>query len=374
MKAATHYFKTAIVKKSVMALLAVGVIACNGNDKGGLKVAGGTIDGSTGSTLFPSTMYVVMDGTDFGDQPRTISNVGTFVDVGIPDKIALVMSLKDIFVNVNGRAALPIFKKVNITIYPSTSETINLPGISFQQDGSLKQDGTNRGFALVSVGLKVQKVGSSSIPDDKAAAVISKVFYEDPLMAGSLNLRDPQSSYQMMLFPRSAHAYFQNLKAPQLVVADNRGPESGLKDLKLVGFGENIVGGDRKTDFSLASSLPTIMKRNYADIKPLNTGAADQTPVRKLTSANPQAMQQIWEILGSGLCGSKDGNNYDTGAAVYSGTNQFLGFAVASTTKGNFFKGKLDCAATGREDMASVIVSPSAAAVGKLLQLQSFVQ
>lgn len=377
--------KSSVLKKSVMALLAVGFVACNNHgEKGGLKVAGGTIDGTTGSTLFPATMYVVMEGTDFGGQHRVISNVGTFVTFdGLDgDKIALILSLKDIFVNVNGRAALPIFQKVNIKLYPSggSDQVISFPSISFQQDGSLKQEGTNRGFALLSVGLSVVKKDEEASKklqekiDEKAEAVIKRVFFEDKLMAGAVNLRDPQSSYQMLIFPRSADPILYGLIAPTLVVADRRGPEAGLKDLKLVGFGENVVGGDRNREFSLASNLPTIMKRNYANIKALNTGANDQTPFRKLTSLNPLAAQQIWEIYGSGLCGSLDNNNYDTGAAVYSGTSNFLGFAVASTSRGNNYKGKVVCKETDRSDMASVIVSPSAAAISKLLELQGFVK
>jgi hypothetical protein len=199
---------------------------------------------------------------------------------------------------------------------------------------------------------------------------------EDTAKKISVNLRDPHSSYQMMLFPRSVHSYFEKLIVPKLIVAEKRGPESGLKELKLVGFGENVVGGDRNREFALASNLPSIMKRNYAAIKALNTGTTDQTPFHAITSLNSKAAEQVWEVFGSGLCGSKDNNNYDTGAAVYTGEKekQFLGFAVASTARSNYYKGKLDCAATDRSDMASVIVSPSAAAVEKLLQLESFVK
>jgi hypothetical protein len=81
-----------------------------------------------------------------------------------------------------------------------------------------------------------------------------------------------------------------------------------------------------------------------------------------LIGANSSVADQLWEVTGSGLCGSKDGANYDTGAAVYV-DGKFAGFGVASTTKTSGFKGRLDCGKASRDEMSTLIVSPSSADV-----------
>ncbi len=358
---------TSFKSRGILALLMLVTAACNTNDRGGLKVAGGTIDGSEGSVKFPATVYVEMNGKDFNGNAKVIRNVGNFVDVGVASQLGLVLSLADVF---DTSSNLPLFKTVDLTIYLSNGQdSIVLPGLSFQNDGSML-DGKGNKYIMVSVGLKAEKVGKSDIPDDKARSVMQKLFVESPLVTDKgLNVRDPQTSFQMISIPRAAHASLASLKAPKIVPAESRPVESALSNLKMVGFGENIVGGERKSDFALSASLPAVMKRNYADVNPLNMSSTDVTPLRKMLANTPAAVQQIWEVSGSGLCGSKDGSNYDTGAGVYIGTDQFVGFAVVSSAKSSGYKGKLDCAATGRDDMATVIVSPNSEVIAKFVSL-----
>lgn len=368
MKTFKKDYVTSLKSRGILALLMLVVVACNNNDRGGLKVAGGTIDGSQGATLFPATVYVEMNGKDFNGKDKVIRNVGTFVDVGVPSQLGLVLSLADVF---DSSSNLPVFKTVNLTIYLSGGDVppVVLPGLQFKNDGTML-DGKGNKYVMLSVGLKAEKVGKSEVPDDKARGVLKNLFLESPLVTDKgLNVRDPQTSYQMISIPRSVDPALASLKAPKIIPSESRPVESALKDLKMVGFGENIVGGDRKGDFALAAALPSVMKRNYAEVTPLNISSTDSTPLRKLLANTPAAVQQVWEVSGSGLCGSKDGSNYDTGAGIYIGQDQFVGFAVISTAKSSGYKGKLDCAATSRDDMATVIVSPSSEAINKFVSL-----
>lgn len=363
------------IKKSALVLLAAGIVACNNHSaNSNVKVAGGA-DDSGANAQYPATMYVVMTGTNFQNQPMTISNVGTFVDVGLPDKLALILSLKDVFVvNASGKSALPVFKTMNISIYPASGQSpITFPGLAFQQDGSLQQASTGKSYAVLSVGLKVDKVGNSNgISDADAANVINKIFLEDRLTgANGMNLRDPQSSYQMILFSKSANPIFASLVAPKLIAPNQRAGYAS-RTLKMVGFGETGQGSARSGAFLSASTLPQDKKRNAASVSVLSS-----TPFGAITGSGA-AGEQLWEVGGSGLCGSPDGNNYDTGAAIYSGGEKdakvFLGFAVASTTISSGYKGKLNCGSTAASDMASIVVSPSAEAIQKLLSLQGMVK
>ena len=100
------------------------------------------------------------------------------------------------------------------------------------------------------------------------------------------------------------------------------------------------------------------MKRNYAPIEALNKSPTDYTPLRKIIGSASSVAKQIWEFTGSGLCGSKDGQNYDTGAAVYI-EGKFAGFGVRSTAKSSGYKGRLDCSKTQADDMVTMVVSVS---------------
>ncbi|MCX6123219.1 MAG: hypothetical protein NTV34_00475, partial [Proteobacteria bacterium] len=124
----------------------------------------------------------------------------------------------------------------------------------------------------------------------------------------------------------------------------------------VVGFGENTVGSEQKNQFSLSNALPSVMKRNFAPIDSLNVAPASYTPLRQLIGSNSAIAKQIFEFSGSGLCGSKDGSNYDTGAAVYV-DGKFAGFSVRSTTISAGYKGQLrDCSKVYGKDIATLAV------------------
>lgn len=337
--------------------------ACNLGDTAGLKVAGGTIDGSGDAAKYPGTVYVELDAKDFSGRNHIIRNVGTIVDVGLSNSYALFLSLADVFqTSADGQAQLPIMKTVEVKLFLNNGESsITLPGVSMNEDGFM-QDSKGRSYSMITVGVKAEKAGSV---DPKIARrvedIASKIFLSSPLMVGRQNLRNANSSYIMMAVPKNAHPAIASMRAPELMVAEDRPEPSKLQGV-LVGFGENTVGGSQKSNFQLASALPSVMKRNFADIEALNKSESDQTPLRKLIGANTAVAAQLWEITGSGLCGSSDGSNYDTGAAVYVG-GKFAGFGVISTSKTSGYKGRLECSKTSKDDMATMIVSPSAADV-----------
>lgn len=351
-----------ILNKSVLAMLTGSVLflaACNANDRSSLRVAGGTIDGSGGNSKYPATVYVELKGKDFNNQVATIRNVGSLVDVGLGDSYALILSLADVFQANNGVATLPLMKEVNIKLYMSSGQDeIDLPALKMSAGGFL-QDPSNKSYFMLTVGVKAEKTGPvDAASEQKVNDIARKVFMESPLMTEKgVNLRDANTSFVMIAVPKSAHPSLASLRVPSIMTAEDRPDAAGLKGV-VVGFGENTVGGSKKNEFALSAALPSVMKRNYADIEALNKSSGDYTPLRQVIGSASAVAQQVWEFTGSGLCGSKDGSNYDTGAAVYI-DGKFAGFGVRSTAKSAGFKGKLDCAATDRSDMVTMVVSPS---------------
>ena len=354
--------KRASVKFSLLALLsgsAVTLSSCNLGDAAGLKVAGGTIDGAGDSAKYPGTVYVELNATDFNERNHVIRNVGTLVDVGLSDAYALFLSLADVFqVGPDGQAELPIMKSVEVKLFLSNGESsITLPGMSMNKTGFM-QDTQGRTYFMVTVGAKAVKVGQVDANTQRAAEEIAgKIFLDSPLQVSSSNLRNANTSFIMMAVPKNSNPAIASIRVPKLMTAEQRPSPADLKGV-VVGFGENMISGVRKSDFSLAASLPSVMKRNYADIVALNKSEAEFTPLRKVIGSSTEVAQQLWEITGSGLCGSKDGSNYDTGAAVYV-DGRFAGFGVVSSSKSSGYKGRLDCSATSRDDMVTLVVSPS---------------
>ena len=350
--------KINIVRRSLLTLLsgsALLLASCNMGDLAGLKVAGGTIDGAGEAAKYPATVYVELKGKDFNNQQAIIRNVGTIVDVGLPDSYAIILSLADVFQAQDGVATLPMMKQLDIKLYLSSGkEAINLPGVKIK-NGRLEDDNGNRYF-MYTVGVKIEPKGQPSPQErDVVSQMAPKLFRESPLITEhGGNIRDANTSYVMLAVPKKA---LPSIRVPGVMTAEGRPAPASLKGV-VVGFGENTVGGSRKSDFSLAAELPSVMKRNYADIDALNATPAEYTPLRQLIGSSTVVSQQIWEFTGSGLCGSKDGSNYDTGAAVYV-DGKFAGFGVRSTAKSAGFKGRLDCAATKRDDMVTLVVSPS---------------
>jgi hypothetical protein len=343
--------------------------ACNLGDVAGLKVAGGTIDGAGESANYPGTVYVELNARDFSGGSHIIRNVGTIADVGLTDAYALFLSLADVFkVGADGQAELPVMKSVEVKLFLNNGETsITLPGMEMNRTGFMR-DAQGRAYFMVTYGAKALPVGS--IPQnfkEEAELVASKIFIDSPLrLATGQNLRNANTSFIMMAVPKSAHRALASLRAPKIMSAEERPSAAELKGV-VVGFGENTVGGSRKSDFALTAALPSVMKRNFADIEALNKTEAEFTPLRKQIGGDSHVAKQIWEFTGSGLCESKDGSNYDTGAAVYV-NGKFAGFGVLSSAISQGYKGRLKCETTSRKDMVTLVVSPSASDIAEFVK------
>ena len=343
--------------------------ACNLGDVAGLKVAGGTIDGSGESAKYPGTVYVELNARDFSGGSHIIRNVGTIADVGLRDAYALFLSLADVFkVGPDGQAELPVMKSVEVKLFLNNGESsITLPGMEMNRTGFMR-DAQGRPYFMVTYGAKAIPVGS--IPQnlkEEAQLIANKIFIDSPLrLSTGQNLRNANTSFIMMAVPKSAHPSIASLRAPKILSAEERPSAAELKGV-VVGFGENTVGGSRKSDFALTASLPSIMKRNFANIEALNKTEAEFTPLRKQIGSESGVAKQIWEFTGSGLCGSKDGSNYDTGAGVYV-NGKFAGFGVLSSAISQGYKGRLKCESTSREDMVTLVVSPSASDIAEFVK------
>ncbi len=306
---------------------------------------------------YPATVYVELMGVDLNNNPAIIRNVGTVVDIGLGDSYALILSLADVFQAQGGVAVLPVMKKVTITLFLSSgADQVTLPELTMRKDDGLMEDSKGVTYFLLNVGVKSEKVGSADSKTDQAVSKITqRIFLESPLMSEkSGNLRDSNSSFIMISIPKSA---VPGIKAPLIMAAEDRPDAASIQGV-VVGFGENAIGAERKNQFSLSEALPTVMKRNFASITALNKSVSEYTPFRKLIGSATDVAQQMWEFTGSGLCGSSDGKNYDTGAAVYIG-GKFAGFSVRSTAISAGYKGRLDCAKTSGSDMVTLVISPS---------------
>jgi hypothetical protein len=343
--------------------------ACNLGDVAGLKVAGGTIDGAGESAKYPGTVYVELNARDFSGGSHIIRNVGTIADVGLTDAYALFLSLADVFkVGTDGQAELPVMKSVEVKLFLNNGESsITLPGMEMNRNGFMR-DAQGRAYFMVTYGAKAIPVGS--IPPnlkEEAELVANKIFIDSPLrLATGQNLRNANTSFIMMAVPKSAHRALASLRAPKIMSAEERPSDTDLKGV-VVGFGENTVGGSRKSDFALTAALPSVMKRNFANIEALNKTEAEFTPLRKQIGRDAHVAKQVWEFTGSGLCGSKDGSNYDTGAGVYV-NGKFAGFGVLSSAISQGYKGRLKCETTSRDDMVTLVVSPSASDIAEFVK------
>ncbi len=353
----SNHLRRVVVGCVALSLAATMVMSCKKDSDSDIKVAGGTIDGSGSSAKYPGTVYVELNGRGFNDKASVIRNVGTLVDIGLPSSYALILSLSDALYDQGGRSILPLFKTGSLKLYLSNGEdAITLPGMGFQKDGILR-DSQGRSYLTLAVGVRVEKLRNTEVPENKIRDITNKLFIESPLVAGGgKNLRVPATSYMLIAVPKNSHPALASIAIPKLIVAEDRSIDQD--GLVVAGFGENIAGSEKSKDFSLAAALPSVMKRNYADVKVVS----GPTPMKELMAGNAALSRELWEIEGSGLCGSKDGSNYDTGATVYQGSNM-VGFAVVSSTKSSGFKGKLDCASTSRDDMVTLVVSPSRTAI-----------
>ena len=348
----------------------VSLASCNLSDVAGLKVAGGTIDGSGEGAKYPGTVYVELNARDFNGGSQVIRNVGTIADVGLRDAYALFLSLADVYqVGADGQAELPVMKSVEVKLFLNNGESsVTLPGMEMNRTGFMR-DTQGRAYFMVTYGAKAVPVGS--IPQhlrEEAQIVANKIFIESPLrLSNGQDLRNANTSFIMMAIPKNAHPSIASLRAPKVMTAEERPSASELKGV-VVGFGENTVGGSRKSDFALAQSLPTVMKRNFADITALNKTESEFTPLRRQIGNDSHVSKRLWEFTGSGLCGSpKDGSNYDTGAGVYV-NGKFAGFGVLSSAISQGYRGRLRCETTSRDDMVTLVVSPSASEIAEFVK------
>jgi hypothetical protein len=336
---------------------------CNVAERAGLRVAGGTIDGSDGVQRYPGTVYVELRGKDFNGEEAIIRNVGTIADVGLGDSYALFLSLADVFQSVNGSAVLPVMKEVSIKLYMSNGrDEVLLPALKMNNSGFLVDD-KQKPSLMMAVGVKAQKVGRSDSSVDRfVSGLAAKLFLDSPLYTEKGgDFRDANTSYVIISIPKDSHPALASLKVPSVITAEQRPDAATLKGV-VVGFGENSVGGSKKKEFSLSESLPSVMKRNYKDIESLNKSVSEYTPLRQLIGSSSSTAQVLWEFTGSGLCGSKNGSNYDTGAGIYI-NDKFAGLSVRSTAISTGFKGRLDCASTTLKDMVTLVVSPTASEI-----------
>lgn len=360
------------LRRSLLALLSASSFAlasCNLSDVTGLKVAGGTIDGAGEAAKYPGTVYVELKARDFHGGQHVIRNVGTIADVGLRDAHALFLSLADVFqVGADGQAELPVMKSVEVKLFLNNGDSsITLPGMEMSRSG-LMRDAQGRAYFMVTYGARAVPVGTIDARlRDEAQTVANKIFIDSPLrVSNGQDLRNANTSFIMMAVPKNAHPAIASLRVPKVLTAEERPSAAELKGV-VVGFGENTVGGSRKADFALTTSLPAVMKRNFAEIESLNKTESEFTPLRRLIGNNSDVANQIWEFTGSGLCGSKDGSNYDTGAGVYV-NGKFAGFAVLSSAVSQGYKGRLDCAKTSRDDMVTVVISPSARDIAEFVK------
>jgi hypothetical protein len=352
-------------------LAALTTAACNNDTKSGLRVAGGreNIDGGDAAAAkYPGTVYVEMKGEDTNGVIRTVRNVGTIFKTNNSSKYGIILSLADAMLEYNGMQVLPIFKAVQLKVYLSDTKgtAANLPPM--QLDTKTGQFKTNDGkfFPVLSVGLATQRVANSKIKDSDVAPVAQNLLLDDSLPVSdgvnSLNLRVQHTSYMLIGVDSSNFANIAD-KIPSLIPASSSRPKDNLV---MVGFGDVKHKAETESAKSLALSdaLPEVTKRNYVSVTPLSV----ESPISKLTASSQNANSQVWEIQGSGLCGSSDGSNYDTGASIYSGPN-VVGIAVRSSSISSKFLGRLDCSAKELSDMVSLVISPSETAIKKFMDL-----
>ena len=358
--------KSSLTRLGLVSLISTSLAllsGCNATKESNLKVAGG--DADVGG-LYSSTVYVEMIGQDFNGQPKPpVRNVGTFVQIPeLPGYRVLILSLSDVLVANGSKSQIPLFKEIDLKIHGADGKSsVSLPRLDFDSNTcGLKASGSAQIDYITAFGFDVEKIGPSDIPADMLNKCKGRLFSRGSVPEKFLNGR---TSFLMLALHEEEVAKLGIGKSPLLTPAESRGTSSGK--LVMVGFGErdakshdDAIKDQKKDGFALSDELPNINVRNFAEVSGL-TG----TPFSKINNgANSNVM---WEVSGSGLCGkNKDGSeNYDTGAGVYSSPDSLVGFAIRSTSMPKF-EGTLDCAATAREQMATLIVSPSSADIASL--------
>lgn len=343
---------------------ALTVFSCRSNTNSALTVGGGSED-ATGK--YASTVYVELNATDLNGAPRQIRNVGTLIDIGHPSKDLLILSLADALEeNEGGYAVFPLFKTAKLTLHTAAGKSVELPRLRFIESGrdvGVLEDTSGTRHALLAVGITLKQVAASKVSNQLVQRARDLLFEDNSLAVGTRNFRSPQTTYLMLSVSKNA----TGIRAAPYDSADSRKPEGALGALSLVGYGELSALSDKSTNLT----RPKVNARNVAPIVALNKIVSSPTPLRALMGSNESVSKQLWEVSGSGLCGSSDGENYDTGAAVYEAASdepKFIGFGVRSTRLPDY-KGVLDCKSTQPKDMVTLVVSPSKAAISQFIQL-----
>ena len=330
-----------------------------------IKVAGGSLTTDFGATYY-ARIETFVGGAPSGD----ISNVATLLDVGAPNHKILLVSLADAFRGVGpGQASgyLPVIDELSIRLFgdsgASGQPVLSLERLHFQRDGKLTGQ-----IPVVFIGASLERVPGtfvSRLVASQVQAVGSRVVDPSPLKVGNLDLRNAYSSFVMIALPNQMVG---TLTSARFVAAESRPAETELAEgqLSMVGFGNMS-----KLSETRSVEVTQNQMRNAAPVKPLNLTQDGQTPIRALTASSAQATQQIWEVEGGGICGSRDGKDFDTGAAIYyraqeGGEWQFVGFVSRSSSKSGGFLGTALCDQVAPADMASLVISPSQNHVAKI--------
>jgi hypothetical protein len=330
-----------------------------------LKVAGGEL-----TSDFSGTYYAQIDTFVGGAPSGTIANVATLLDVGASSHKVLLVSLADAFRgagSANSNGFLPVIDELSVRLYGDSgvqgSPVLTLEKLAFQRDGKLTGQ-----IPVVFVGARLERVPGtyvSRLVSSQVDSVGSRVVDPSPLQVGSTDFRNVYSSFVMIAIPQSNLA---QLASAKFISAESRPKEDRLAQgqLSMVGFGDMSKMTAERTIEVTKNQL-----RNAALVKPLNASPEGQTPLRGLTAASSQVTQQIWEVEGGGICGSQDGQNYDTGSAIYYRAQdgdpwQFVGFVSRTTTKSAGYMGVAICDQVAPGDLASLVISPSQSHISKI--------
>jgi hypothetical protein len=344
--------------------------ACKVGDQGeaSLNVAHGTLEGGV---EFGATYYCEFQSTVQGRNSFKVGNVGTLLDIGLPSHKVLILSLADAMVFSGAptgtpSAYLPLAGQVDIKIYNdmarSGTPALELSGLQFQRNGQLI-DQSRTTYSMIMVGTTVERISNQLVArmvEGQVQSVTSRMVYPSDLLNKGYNLRNIATSFVLLAIP---NAKLGGLAATKAIPAQVRPSDQALAqgEMQIVGFGDYTV----KSESGIV--LQKNNRRNAAKVAPLNTDSSSFSPLRRFLDGNTEVLSQLWEVKGSGVCGTAGDHNYDTGAGVYyrglNGNKEwaFLGFVPRSSSTTNQYLGPLDCAKTPVDNMASLVVSPTQA-------------
>jgi hypothetical protein len=348
--------------------LAIGGCKVGDQADNGLKVANGSLEAGV---EFGATYYCEFQSSINGRTSFKVGNVGTLLDIGLPSHKVLILSLADAMVFSDGPAGsptsyLPVAGQVDVKLYndkaKSGTPALELTGLQFQRNGQLI-DQSKTTYSMIMVGATVERISNQWVArmvENQVNAVSSKMVFPADLLNNGVNLRNIATSFVLLAIPNGKVGSLASTKA---LPAQARPSEQILAqgEMKIVGYG----------DYTSKSESGVVLQknnsRNAAPVSPLNTDSSSFSPLRRFLDGNSDALSQLWEVKGSGVCGASGEYNYDTGAGIYyrakgSSTGwTFLGYVPRSSSTTQQYVGPLDCTKTATENMASLVVSPTQA-------------